>query len=75
MQVLREDHPDLPPEAVFAMATVNGACLLGLEGRLGTIAPGVSSSLPAVRCPAKNRAEVFDYLTSAGTDIKLEWLE
>ena len=75
MQVLREDHPDLPPEAVFAMATVNGARLLGLEGRLGTIAPGVSSSLPAVRCPAKNRAEVFDYLTSAGTDIKLEWLE
>ncbi len=75
MQVLREDHPDLPPEAVFAMASVNGARLLGIEGKLGAIAPGVSSSLLAVRCPAKSEAEVFEYLTSAGTDIRLEWLE
>ena len=75
MQMLREDHPDLPPEAVFAMASVNGAHLLGIGGRIGTVAPGVSSSLLAVRCPAKNGAEVFEYLTSAGTDIQLEWLE
>ena len=75
MQVLREDHPDIPPEAVFAMASVNGARLLGIGGKLGSVAPGVSSSLPAVRCPAKNEAEVFEYLTSTGTDIQLEWLE
>ena len=75
MQLLREDHPDLPPEAVFAMASSNGARLLGLADRLGVVAPGVCSSLPVVRCPVKNEAEVFDYLTSAGTDIQLEWLE
>ena len=75
MQVLREDHPNLPPEAIFAMASVNGARLLGIEGRIGVIAPGVSSSLLAVRCPAKTEAEVFEFLTSAGTDIQLEWLE
>ncbi len=75
MQILREDHPSLPPEAVFAMASGNGARLLGLEDRLGAIAPGVSSSLLAVRCPAKNGAEVLEFLTSAGTDISLEWLE
>ena len=75
MQILREDHPALLPEAVFAMASVNGARLLGAGGRLGTIAAGVSSSLLAVRCPAKNEVEVFDYLTSAGTNISLEWLE
>ena len=75
MQVLREDHPDLPPGAVFAMASVNGARLLGFRGRIGTVAPGVSSSLLAVRCPAKNGAEVLEYLTSVGTDIQLEWLE
>ncbi len=75
MQVLRQDHPDLPPEAVFAMASVNGARLLGVGDRLGVVAPGVSSSLLAVRCPVKNEAEVFEYLTSAGTDISLEWLE
>lgn len=75
MQVLREDHPALPPEAVFAMASTNGARLLGITERLGVVAPGASSSLLAVRCPAKNAAEVFDYLTSAGTDVSLEWLE
>jgi len=75
MQVLREEHPDLPPEAVFAMASINGARLLGMENRLGRVAPGVSSSLLAVRCPAKTEAEVLEYLTSAGTEIRLEWLE
>jgi cytosine/adenosine deaminase-related metal-dependent hydrolase len=75
MQLLREDHPDLPPEAVFAMASANGARLLGISGKLGTVAPGVSSSLLAVRCPAKSEAEVFEFLTSVGTDARLEWLE
>ncbi len=75
MQVLREDNPDLRPEAVFAMASGNGARLLGIEDRIGAIAPGVSSSLLAVRCPLKTEAEVFEYLTSTGTDISLEWLE
>ncbi|HEX9716190.1 MAG TPA: amidohydrolase family protein, partial [Desulfurivibrionaceae bacterium] len=75
MQLLREDHPSLPPEAVFAMASANGARLLGISGKLGTVAPGVSSSLLAVRCPAKNEAEVFEFLTSIGTDVRLEWLE
>ncbi len=75
MQVLREDHPGLPPEAVFAMASVNGARLLGVGEKFGTVAPGVSSSLLAVRCPARNEAEVLEFLTSVGTDIQLEWLE
>lgn len=75
MQVLREDHPGIAPEAVFAMASSNGAGLLGLGERLGTVRPGASSSLLAVRCPAQNEADVFEYLTSAGADIQLEWLE
>ncbi len=75
MQVLREDHPDISPVAVFAMASGNGARLLGVEGRIGKISHGVSSSLLAVRCPAKTEAEVFEFLTSVGTDIQLEWLE
>lgn len=75
MKVLREDHPGIAPEAVFAMASFNGARLLGLGERLGTVAPGVSSSLLAVRCPAKSESDIFEYLTSAGEDIQLEWLE
>lgn len=75
MRLLRQDHPEVPPEAVFAMATTNGARLLGIEQHLGRIAPGVSASLPAVRCPAANAAEALEYLTTAGTGITLEWIE
>jgi len=75
MRILREEHPEVDPAAIFAMPTVNGARFLGLEGRIGVIAPGVSSSLLAVRCSAKNEVELLDQLTTLGADVKLEWLE
>lgn len=75
MRLLRQDHPAVAPEEVFAMATINGARLLGVAQRLGRIAPGVSASLPAVRCSATSAAEVLEYLTTAGTEITLEWIE
>jgi len=75
MRFLREDSPGLSPATVFAMATGNGARLLGIADRLGVIAPGVSSSLLAVRCQAADEEEALDYLTSAGRDIRLEWME
>ncbi|MFZ5774556.1 MAG: amidohydrolase family protein [Thermodesulfobacteriota bacterium] len=75
MATLRQDHPGLAPAAVLAMATANPAKLLGVEERMGIIAPGVSSALLAVECPATNPAAALDYLTSAGSDIRLEWLE
>lgn len=75
MRLLREDHPGLAPGQVFAMASSNGARLLGLEQRLGRIAPGVSAALPAVRCTAAGADEVLEYLTATGSEISLEWLE
>lgn len=75
MAFLRQDHPALDPEAVFAMATTTPARLLGVENRIGVIAPGVASSLLAVKCEATSPAAALDYLTSAGSDIRLEWIE
>jgi aminodeoxyfutalosine deaminase len=75
MRILRAEHGGLAPEAVFAMATSNAARLLGLAARLGRIAPGVSASLPAVRCSAASAGEALEYLTTAGGEITLEWLE
>ncbi len=75
MAILRQDHPGVGPEVIFAMATRAGADLLGLGHELGRIAPGVSASLPAVVCAATSVAEVLEYLTTAGQEIRLEWIE
>ncbi|MDF1615342.1 amidohydrolase family protein [Desulfurivibrio dismutans] len=77
MKVLREDHPGVEPATVLAMATLAGARLLGREGETGVIAPGVSSALLAVECPtASGQPEtVLEYLTTAGEEIRLEWIE
>jgi cytosine/adenosine deaminase-related metal-dependent hydrolase len=51
MAALRRDHPALPRAAVLRMATASGAKALGLEGTLGTIAPGRLARLLAVPVP------------------------
>ena len=75
MKCLLEDHPGVSPQQIFAMATINGARYLGIDGRIGSIAPGMSSSFLAVRCPALTETEVFDHLTTIGEDVELEWVE
>jgi aminodeoxyfutalosine deaminase len=77
MKLLREDHPEVPPATVLAMASQAGARLLGREGESGVIAPGVEAALPAVVCPAAAGGvdAALEYLTTAGKDIRLEWTE
>ena len=76
MQLLRQEHPEVDPAAVFAMATENGGRFLGLGHRLGVIAPGVgASSLLAVRCAAQSVEAMFAKLTTVGSEVRLEWLE
>lgn len=45
MAALREEHPGLAPAAVLRMATLNGACALGFEQTVGSIAPGQPAHL------------------------------
>lgn len=77
MKIVREDHPSVTPETVLKMATMAGARLLGLESETGVIAPGVSSALPAVVCPQVSSGveATVEYLTTAGDQLRLEWIE
>ncbi len=75
MRLLREDHPGVEPEKVFHMATLAGAKLLGLDTISGAIAPGVSSSLLAVKTGETSPDDIFDFLTTVGEDVVLEWIE
>jgi cytosine/adenosine deaminase-related metal-dependent hydrolase len=76
MRLLREDHPGLVPESVFAMATRGGAEAWGVDSELGTLEPGKRALVLAINCKEKICAteEVFEYLTTAGESVQVEWL-
>ena len=40
MKVLQEDHPEIDPADIFAMATLGGAAALGIDDIKGSLAPG-----------------------------------
>jgi len=77
MRLLREDHPDLPPESVFAMATLGGAEAWGISAELGALAPGKKSLILAVSVNAriKSPADIFEFLTTNDGSQQVQWLQ
>jgi len=74
MQIVTEDHPELPAELIFRMATLAGAEALGVDGHWGALAPGRQADLLAVAYEGP-AAGVLPFLVSSGQDITLNWLE
>lgn len=75
MKLLCEDHPLLAPEEVFKMATTNGAAALDVADQYGSLAPGKSSAFLAISNQAAHKNEVYEFLTSVGENVHLEWVE
>ncbi|MDX9834847.1 MAG: amidohydrolase family protein [Desulfobulbus sp.] len=71
MQLLSEDHPDIDPATIFAMATRGGAEALGLGDRFGTLEPGRQADLLAVPVPrtAATAAAVHAHLVTGGSAL------
>jgi cytosine/adenosine deaminase-related metal-dependent hydrolase len=44
-------HPDLEPGLLFEMVTTRAARALGMEGRVGCLAPGTAADLCVFRAP------------------------
>jgi cytosine/adenosine deaminase-related metal-dependent hydrolase len=76
MRLLREDHPGLEPETVFAMASRGGAEAWGISDEMGTLGPGKGAHVLAVGCnePVSSGEEVFEFLTTVGESVQVEWL-
>ncbi|MDD5759225.1 MAG: amidohydrolase family protein [Desulfobulbaceae bacterium] len=74
MQVLQEDHPDLLPELIFAMATQGGAETLGVTHRLGALAPGLEAKMLAVDYRG-SIDDIYPFLVNRGREITVSWLE
>jgi aminodeoxyfutalosine deaminase len=73
MRILREDHPEINPETVFMMATRGGAEALG-KAEFGAIAPGMTGNMLAVKCTIDSNTDVMDVLTTAGSDVEVQWI-
>ena len=63
----------LPGEALWGMATINGAYALGLEGRFGAIEPGLRADLMLVRFFGGDAYEAV--LTATDEDILAAWID
>ena len=74
MQIVREDHGDLDPATVFAMATRGGAEAMGCEKHMGTLAQGKQASFLAVRYEDKSVKHVYEFLTTIGHAVRLCWI-
>jgi cytosine/adenosine deaminase-related metal-dependent hydrolase len=76
MRLLSEDHPGLDPETIFAMATRGGADAWGLGGEMGTLEPGKDAHVIAIGCAEaiSSGKEIFDFLTTVGESVQVEWL-
>lgn len=64
MAFVRNRYPDIDPESVLAMATVNGADALGLGRCYGTIDAGKMSDLIYVDVPAGAATDVIERVTT-----------
>ncbi len=73
MTLLREDHPGLDPAHAFAFATHGGAYSLGTP-QFGSLEPGKSASILAVKAEGITAQNVYEYLTTRGQNAEVQWL-
>ena len=73
MALLREDHPGLNPADVFRFATQGGAHSLR-AAEYGSLAPGKSASILAVRAAGITAENAYEYLTSLGQGAEVMWV-
>ncbi|MFZ5766488.1 MAG: amidohydrolase family protein [Thermodesulfobacteriota bacterium] len=70
MRILHGEHPGIDPAAIFRMATLNGARLLGVANG-GMLAPGSPAFLLAVEGEGVSLRNVQDFLVAVGSDARL----
>jgi aminodeoxyfutalosine deaminase len=67
MAFVRQHFPDVSPGEILAMATKNGALVLGLENRYGTLSPGRQSEFIYLDTGVSSRDQVLEKVICYGT--------
>jgi cytosine/adenosine deaminase-related metal-dependent hydrolase len=75
MKLLSEDHPNIDPGDIFAMATLGGAAALGIDDVYGSLAPGKTArflSIPVDKS-ITDESMVYNMLVQNNT-IQPDWV-
>lgn len=68
MQVLAGKSPDVPPETILRMATLNGARALGMKGLIGELSEGAYADLIAIPGP-RSDGDPYDSILQHRGDV------
>ena len=68
MAFVRSRFPDIPPEQILAMATVNGAKALGMGAHYGTLAAGKQARFVYVDAAGAKRNTILETILNWTTD-------
>lgn len=74
LEAVARNFPEIPPEAIIRMATVNGASALHLADRAGDLAPGKKPRMFYLPLAPVRQEELAEALVHSG-GAGLEWLD
>ncbi len=66
---IRNEHPELPPDVILAMGTINGARALGLAHEIGSLEPGKQADLAVFRFANDVTGHPEQAVLSAGSSL------
>jgi cytosine/adenosine deaminase-related metal-dependent hydrolase len=74
METVAKYFPEIDPEAILRMATINGASALHLTERGGDLAPGKKARMFFLPLPPVKQEELAEAILHSG-GAGLEWLD
>ncbi len=65
MKAMHELYPDVVPQRIVEMATLNGAAALGLDKNMGSIRKGKAASMIAIGLDGRTVKDPYEYLVES----------
>lgn len=75
MAAIMKQMPNLPPERMLEMATLNGARTLGQGHRLGNLASGKEAKMIFIPGDGRNSQEVLENIIDYAPTIPVHWID
>ena len=75
MKILQEEHPEINPADIFAMATLGGAAALGIDNINGSLSPGNTGRFLSISFAENITDETMLYnLLVQNSEMNLTWV-